>query len=85
MSPCQSSRPTSLNRPFRCPIRFDIAADGDELVDVSAEEEAVVGALIERLMSMRSMTAYEGERVLPGELTPAQAEDMDALGYGGGK
>ena len=64
---------------------FDLDADGAELVDMGAEQEALVETLIERLMSTRAMAAYEGERVLPGQLTPAQVQDMDALGYGGGK
>jgi hypothetical protein len=43
--------------------------------------------LVERLGglldSLFSSGGYEGERVLPDQLTPAQADEMGELGYGG--
>ena len=58
------------------------AAEGTSSAAADPEVVQLMGGLLDAVLSEGG---YEGERVLPDPLTPAQADEMGELGYGGGR
>ena len=64
---------------------YTLAEDPAEGTNSAADEPALVERMGGLLDAVLSEGGYEGERVLPDQLTPAQADEMGELGYGGGR
>ncbi|MEM9378678.1 MAG: sulfatase-like hydrolase/transferase [Planctomycetota bacterium] len=62
---------------------YDVEADPEELLDLAASRADVTERLISGLERALAEAPYEGDRVLPGQLSAAQTRDMRVLGYGG--
>ncbi|MDB2575940.1 sulfatase-like hydrolase/transferase [Planctomycetota bacterium] len=67
------------------PELYDLVADPAELENLAERDVAAVASMSAVLDGLLGTGAFEGERVLPDQLTRQQVNEMGELGYGGGE